>query len=272
MPFLLFCSLMWGRALPSDCIINVEHLWTRVGKHEIHRDISLCIKHSEIVALVGASGSGKTTLLQQMIGLRQPSKGSVTVFGLPLDSKDEYEQRTLRSRWGVLFQHGALFSALNVFDNVALPLRETKYLDNAMVNDLVMAKLEMVGLEAKDADKMPAQLSGGMVKRVALARALALEPELLFLDEPTSGLDPVSSEEFVTLMETLKRELDLTIVMVTHDLETLAALADKIAVLAEQRLVGYAPLKEIYKIDHSFIQEFFCGARGKRALHAFGVI
>lgn len=264
---------MWELDLAaSDCVINMEHVWTTVGKHVIHKDISLCVRHSEIVALVGASGSGKTTLLQQMIGLRRPSKGKVTVFDLALDNDDEHEQRTLRRRWGVLFQHGALFSALTVFDNVALPLRETKFLDKAMINDLVMAKLAMVGLEPKDADKMPAQLSGGMVKRVGLARALALEPELLFLDEPTSGLDPVSSEEFVKLMETLQRELDLTIVMVTHDLETLAALADKIAVLADQQLVGYASLQEIYKINHPFIQEFFGGTRGQRALHAFGVI
>lgn len=251
-----------------NCIIDVKNVSTILDKHVIHEDISLCVNYAEVLAMVGASGSGKTTLLREMIGLQKPNKGSIHVFGIRVDRAPPEEQRALRSRWGVLFQQGALFSALSVFDNIALPLRELRSVEEDLIHALVMAKLSMVGLAARDAVKMPAELSGGMIKRVGLARALALEPELLFLDEPTSGLDPVASDAFVNLIEILRRELNLTVVMVTHDLDTMVAIADRVAVLADKRLIGVGTLAEVRKIDHVFVEEFFRGARAQRALAA----
>ncbi|OGA39147.1 MAG: ABC transporter ATP-binding protein [Betaproteobacteria bacterium RIFCSPLOWO2_12_FULL_62_13] len=252
----------------EECIIEIRHLWTQFGSQVVHRDLNLCVHHREILSLVGGSGSGKTALLRQMLGLEKPARGEVRVFGEPLHDGDPETLRRLRKRWGVLFQEGALFSALSVFDNVALPLRELKTLDEELIRDLVILKLDMVGIEARHADKRPAELSGGMVKRVALARALALEPELLFLDEPTAGLDPDRSESFVKLIAELRRELDLTVVMVTHDLDTLVALSDRVAVLCDQQLVAVGPVHEIAGLTHKFICNFFQGDRGQRALEA----
>lgn len=249
-------------------MIEVRGLWTQFGRQIVHRDLSLTVYRGEIISLVGGSGSGKTVLLRQMLGLERPARGQVCVFGRTLHEGDPEEMRELRSRWGVLFQEGALFSALSVYDNVALPLRELKTMDEAMVRDLVLMKLCMVSIEARHAYKMPAELSGGMVKRVALARALALEPELLFLDEPTAGLDPDRSESFVKLVQGLHRELGLTVVMVTHDLDTLAALSDRVAVLADRRLVAVGTVREVASHDHAFIRNFFQGERGRRAIEA----
>jgi phospholipid/cholesterol/gamma-HCH transport system ATP-binding protein len=252
----------------TECIIETKGLWTQFGNHIVHRDISLCVRRGEIISLVGGSGSGKTTLLRQMIGLEKPARGDVRVFGISLHGSDQSQLRKLRNRWGMLFQQGALFSALTVFDNIALPLRELRTLDEDLIHDLVMVKLEMVGIEPYHASKMPADLSGGMIKRIALARALALEPELLFLDEPTAGLDPDRSESFVKLIQELHQELGLTVVMVTHDLDTLVALSDRIAVLCEQRLVIVGTLDEVVANTHPFICNFFMGERGRRALEA----
>jgi phospholipid/cholesterol/gamma-HCH transport system ATP-binding protein len=249
-------------------IIEVRHLWSQFGRQVVHRDLSLEIYRGEIISLVGGSGSGKTVLLRQMLGLEWPARGEVCVFGRRLHEGDPEELRALRNRWGVLFQEGALFSALNVFDNVALPLRELKSVDESLIRDLVLMKLCMVSIEPKHALKMPSELSGGMVKRVALARALSLEPELLFLDEPTAGLDPDRSESFVTLIRSLHRELGLTVVMVTHDLDTLVALSDRVAVLAEQRIVAVGTVREIAVHDHPFIRNFFQGERGRRAIES----
>jgi len=249
-------------------IIELDHLWTQFGSQVVHRDISLSVHQGEVLSLVGGSGSGKTTLLRQMLGLERPSRGQVRVFGHSLHEGDPEDLRRLRNRWGVLFQEGALFSALSVYDNIALPLREMKTLDQELIHDLVMLKLEMVGIEPHHAYKMPAELSGGMVKRIALARALALEPELLFLDEPTAGLDPDRSESFVKLVGGLRRELGLTVVMVTHDLDTLVALSDRVAVLADQKLIAVGSVHEIAGLTHKFICNFFQGERGQRALEA----
>ena len=253
----------------SEPIIEVRNLWSKFGRQVVHRDINLTVYRGEIISLVGGSGSGKTVLLRQMLGLEKPGRGEVCVFGRTLHEGDVNEMRELRNRWGVLFQHGALFSALNVFDNIAMPLRELKTLDEAVIRELVLLKLSMVSIEPKHADKMPAELSGGMVKRVALARALALEPELLFLDEPTAGLDPDRSESFVKLIQGLQRELNLTVVMITHDLDTVVALSDRVTVLADQKLVAAGSVDEVAATDHPFVRNFFQGERGRRAIETW---
>jgi phospholipid/cholesterol/gamma-HCH transport system ATP-binding protein len=249
----------------SEPVIEVRNLWTRYGEHLVHRDISLAVHRGEALSLVGGSGSGKTTLLRQMLGLQQPTRGAVHVFGSELHAGDTRELRERRNRWGVLFQHGALFSALTVYENVAMPLRELGTIDEALVHDLVWLKLGMVGIGPEHGDKLPAELSGGMVKRVALARALALEPELLFLDEPTAGLDPDRTASLVELICSLRRDLDLTVVMVTHDLDTLLAVSDRIGVLYEQRLIALGTVAEVTRHEHPFIRNFF-RARHERDL------
>jgi phospholipid/cholesterol/gamma-HCH transport system ATP-binding protein len=249
-----------------EAVIEVRGLWSRFGRTVVHRGIDLSVRRGEVLGVVGGSGSGKTTLLRQMLGLERPYRGSVKVFGIDLHACSGHELESVRSRWGVLFQNGALFSALNVYDNIALALRELRALDEDVIRDLVISKLEMVGIEAQHAAKMPAQLSGGMIKRIGLARALALDPELLFLDEPTAGLDPDRSESFVALIEALRREMRLSVVMVTHDLDTLVSLADRVAVLCEQRLLAVGPLRDITELDHPFVRNFFQGERGRRAL------
>ena len=246
--------------------IELAGIWTRYEEAVIHRDLDLVIEAGQVVGLVGGSGSGKTTLLREMLGLLQPAQGRVSLFGFDLGSRDPVGQRAVRRRLGMLFQHGALFSALSVYDNVAFPLRELKCLDEDWIRQLVHLKLGMVELEPRHGRLMPAELSGGMVKRVALARALALEPELLLLDEPTAGLDPDRSENFVRLIRELQRELGFTVVMVTHDLDTLAGLSSRVAVLADQRIVACGPLPEVMAVDHPFIRNFFCCERGLAAM------
>lgn len=247
-------------------IIRIRNLWTQFGDFVVHRDLNLEIQAGEIVSLVGGSGSGKTTLLRQLLGLERPTRGTVSVFGEDVQQVDSIQLQRLRNRWGMLFQHGALFSALNAFDNVAQPMRELHALPEDLIRDAVLLKLHMVGISAAEGMKMPADLSGGMIKRVALARALALEPELLFLDEPTAGLDPNLSESFVELIQSLRREMQLTLVMVTHDLDTLFSLSTKIAVLADKQVIAMGTPKEVVKLPHPFIKEFFLGARGLRAM------
>jgi phospholipid/cholesterol/gamma-HCH transport system ATP-binding protein len=247
-------------------IVEIRGLWTEFGEFVVHRNLDLDIHRGEIMSIVGGSGTGKTTLLRQMIGLERPTRGTVKILGTTLDLEDAQKLAEIRARWGMLFQQGALFSALSVFDNVALPLYELKALPDDLIEDMVLLKLHMVGLESKHATKMPSDLSGGMIKRVALARALALEPELLFLDEPTAGLDPESCESFVTLIRALHRELGLTVVMVTHDLDTLFELTTRVAVLADQQVIACAPVKEVLGLTHPFIKEFFLGERGQRAM------
>jgi phospholipid/cholesterol/gamma-HCH transport system ATP-binding protein len=254
--------------MPAPPIIQIEGLWSQFDQFVVHQDLNLEIDQGEIVSLVGGSGSGKTTLLRQILGLEKPARGSVKVFGQDIQQADGATLQALRNRWGMLFQHGALFSALTAFDNVAQPMRELR-MPEELVRDAVLLKLDMVGIDPEQALKMPADLSGGMVKRVALARALALEPELLFLDEPTAGLDPSLAESFVELIQALRQEMQLTVVMVTHDLDTLFSLSSRIAVLADKHVIAFGAPPEVIAVDHPFIEQFFRGARGRRALEGW---
>jgi len=255
-------------AVTAPVVIQLTGITTQFGQHVVHRDLALSVLQGEVLCIVGGSGSGKTTLLRQMLGLDRPTRGTIEILGTALSEVGAEELNALRRHSGVLFQRGALFSALSVAENIALPLRELRAFDDDLIRDLALLRLEMVGLSRSDADKMPAELSGGMIKRAALARALALEPRIVFLDEPTAGLDPESSDTFVELIRQLHRELRLTVVMVTHDLDTLVALADRIAVLADQHVIVAAPIQEVITVVHPFIQNYFLAGRGRRALSA----
>jgi phospholipid/cholesterol/gamma-HCH transport system ATP-binding protein len=255
-------------AVTAPVVIQLTGITTQFGQHVVHRDLELSVLQGEVLCIVGGSGSGKTTLLRQMLGLDRPTRGTIEILGTALSAVGVDELNALRRHSGVLFQRGALFSALSVAENIALPLRELRAFDDDLIRDLALLRLEMVGLSRSDADKMPAELSGGMIKRAALARALALEPRIVFLDEPTAGLDPESSDTFVELIRQLHRELRLTVVMVTHDLDTLVALADRIAVLADQHVIVAAPIQEVITVMHPFIQNYFLAGRGRRALTA----
>ena len=251
----------------TEAVVEIKRLWTVFpnGDHEtvVHKDLDLTVARGEVLSLVGGSGTGKTVLLRQMLGLERPARGDVTVLGKPAA---ELGRRGAASRVGMLFQQGALFSAFTVLENIAFPLRELKVLPPSLIRDTAMVKLQMVGLGPEVADKMPSDLSGGMVKRVALARALVMDPPLLLLDEPTAGLDPGSSDSFCTLLQSLHRDMALTVVMVTHDLDTLLELSTRIAVLAEQKVIINATPREVVAFDHPFVHEFFLGERGQRAM------
>jgi phospholipid/cholesterol/gamma-HCH transport system ATP-binding protein len=228
----------------------------------VHRNLDLRIDAGEMMSIVGGSGSGKTVLLRQILGLEQAHTGLVSVLGRPAERLSE---PGAASRVGMLFQHGALFSAFSVLENIAFPLRELRTLPEDLVRDAALVKLQMVGLDPAQAHKMPANLSGGMVKRVALARALIMDPPLLLLDEPTAGLDPDSADDLCDLLRSLHQELGLTIVMVTHDLDTIFELSTRVAVLAEQRVIVSGAPREVMAFNHPFIRDFFQGERGRRA-------
>ncbi len=250
--------------------VDIRGVWTTFplahgGEQVVHQDLDLAVHTGEVLSLVGGSGTGKTTLLRHILGLDTPARGSVRIMGQAVADQDP---RTSATRVGMLFQHGALFSAFSVLDNIAFGLNEWGHLPRTLARDMAMVKLQMVGLEAKHADKRPSDLSGGMVKRAALARALAMDPPLLLLDEPTAGLDPQGADEFCELLRALHQELGLTVMMVTHDLDTLLALSTRIAVLAERRVVAVGTAHEVMATRHPFIQAYFGGGRGQRALLA----
>ncbi|MBU6466590.1 MAG: ATP-binding cassette domain-containing protein [Burkholderiales bacterium] len=251
----------------AEPVVRIEGLQTTFGKgseaYTVHQDLSLTVQRGEILALVGGSGTGKTVLLRQMLGLLQPTAGRVTVLGRPASAMGG---EGAASRVGMLFQHGALFSAFNVLDNVAFALREQGALPAALVRDAALVKLQMVGLEPEHATRMPADLSGGMIKRVALARALIMDPPLLLLDEPTAGLDPNGAVEFCALVRELHAALGTTMVMVTHDLDTLFALATRVAVLADRKVIVTGAPAEVARFAHPFVEHYFLGERGRRAM------
>lgn len=249
--------------MSMPAVVELSGVCTAFAGNFVHRDLNFRVEVGQVVGLLGGSGSGKTTLLREMLGLLRPVAGSVRLFGFDLNDPDALAQRAIRRRLGMLFQHGALFSALSVFDNIAFPLRELRCLDEDWIRRLVHLKLAMVELDSAHGKLMPAELSGGMVKRVALARALALEPELLLLDEPTSGLDPDRSQNFVDLVSGLQRALGLTVIMVTHDLHTLTGLASHVAVLADQHIIAFGRTEEVVTVDHPFVTGFFGADRRK---------
>ena len=249
----------------GDPVIVVQGLVSRFGSNLVHDGLDLEVRRGEVLGLVGGSGAGKSVLLNTLIGLRTPQAGAVRVLGVDVGHAGPAEQRALEARWGVLFQGAALFSALDVLDNVAAPLREHTRLPRGQIQGLAALKLALVGLPPEAAALKPAELSGGMRKRAGVARALALDPELLFLDEPTSGLDPIGAEAFDQLLRGLSRALGLTVLLITHDLDSLYALCDRVAVIADHKIVAVAPVAELERSEHPWIRAYFMGPRGRAA-------
>jgi phospholipid/cholesterol/gamma-HCH transport system ATP-binding protein len=249
-------------AQTSPAAIQVRDLVVGFGNTIVLDHLSLDVQRGEILGFVGASGSGKSVLLRTIIGLLPKREGSIEVAGMNLNRVTLKQMRTIGRRWGILFQQGALFSSLTVRQNIQFPLRENLVISDRLLDEMAIAKLEMVGLAPEDAEKFPSELSGGMTKRVALARALALDPEILFLDEPTSGLDPISGGEFDSLIKTLQRTLGFTVFMVTHDLDSLHTVCDRIAVLADGKIVVAGPMATVLASEHPWVKAYF---RGKRA-------
>ena len=238
-------------------VLEVDAIVTRFGSSTIHDGVSFSVKRGELVALIGGSGTGKSVLLKEMIGLLRPTAGRVRMLGTDVWRAGSEEMSALRRRFGMLFQDGALFSSLTVAENIAVPLREHTQIDEATIAALVGLKLALVGLERDTARKSPAELSGGMRKRVALARALALEPEILFLDEPTSGLDPIGARAFDRLIRTLTDSLGLTVFMVTHDLDTLLSIVDRAIALAGARVIADGPIATVSAAQHPWLRQYF---------------
>ncbi|HXZ85426.1 MAG TPA: ATP-binding cassette domain-containing protein [Myxococcota bacterium] len=249
----------------SDAVIRIERLNTRFGDAVVHRDVGFSVGRGEIFALVGASGCGKSTLLRETIVLQPPVSGSIRVFGQEVIGLDDEQALPLRRRWGVMFERGALFSSLTVTENVGMVLHEHTNLGGRLIDEIAAVKIALTGLPPDAGPKYPAELSGGMRKRAALARALALDPELLFLDEPTAGLDPLSATGIDELVRSLRDALGLTIMMVTHDLDLMWRAADRVAVLGEGHIVGTGTMAELQKIEHPLIHEYFYGPRGRAA-------
>ena len=252
---------------PGTTVIRVSDLVVGFGERLVLDHVFLDVNRGEILGLVGGSGSGKSVLLRTIIGLIPKRSGAIEVFGKDLDTLNDAQRHDMRKRWGVLFQHGALFSSLTVLQNVQFAMREFLHLPELMLDEIAATKLAMVGLPRKDANKFPSELSGGMTKRVALARALALDPEIVFLDEPTSGLDPISAGDFDSLIRTLQKTLGLTVFMVTHDLNSLHMVCDRIAVLADGKIVADGPMPVMLRSEHPWVKSYFRGQRGRLLEH-----
>jgi len=255
--------------LPTDdgaTVIRVRGLVNRFGRQIVHEGLDLDVRRGEVMGIVGGSGTGKSVLLRTIIGLNKPVAGRIEVLGQEPRNLEGAEKRALEERWGVLFQDGALFSSLTVTQNIAIPLKEHTTLLPALIDELCAVKLDIVGLPPDAGAKFPSQLSGGMRKRAGLARALALDPEIIFLDEPTSGLDPIAAAAFDSLIRKLQQNLNLTVVMVTHDLDSLIAICDRIAVLVDKKTT-VGTLDELLESSHPWIKTYFHGPRGRAALH-----
>ncbi len=249
--------------------IVVEGLVNRFGEQTVHEDLDLKVKRGEILGVVGGSGTGKSVLMRSIIGLQPPTEGSVKVFGRSMTDSDPDEDIGVRSRWGVLFQGGALFSTLTVGENVQVPLKQFyPDISQKLLDEIACYKVVLSGLPPEAVHKYPSELSGGMKKRAGLARALALDPELLFLDEPTAGLDPIGASAFDQLTQELKRTLGLTVFLITHDLDTLHEICDRVAVLADKKVIAVDTVPNLMELDHEWIQEYFNGPRGRAALTA----
>ena len=252
-----------------EAIISVRGLTNSFGDQVVHDNLDLTVRRGEILGVVGGSGTGKSVLMRSIIGLQQPVSGEVEVFGTPMVGREDTEAKNVRRRWGVLFQGGALFSTLTVAENVQVPLREYyRRLDQTLLDEIATYKVAMSGLPPEAGPKYPSELSGGMRKRAGLARALSLDPELLFLDEPTAGLDPIGAANFDELIASLKQTLGLTVFLITHDLDTLYAICDRVAVLADKRVIAVGTIPELLALDHPWIQEYFNGPRGRVAADA----
>lgn len=249
----------------GDTIIDVKGLRTQFGDFVVHDNLDLEVRTGEILGVVGGSGTGKSVLLRAIVGLKTPSAGTVKVFGQSFYELSEKDRLVIERRWGILFQGGALFSSMTVAQNVMAPIREHLHLPDALARDIAAMKISMSGLPPEAGDKYPSELSGGMRKRAGLARALALDPEIVFLDEPTAGLDPIGAAKFDELIVNLKETLGLTVFMVTHDLDTLHATCDRIAVLAEKRVIAVGSIEEVQATGHPWIEAYFAGPRGRAA-------
>jgi len=248
----------------DDVVIRVRGLENRFGEQVVHENLDLDVRRGEILGVVGGSGTGKSVLMRSIIGLQQPAAGEIEVFGE--NTVGGEESAAVRKRWGVLFQNGALFSTLSVAENVQVPIREYyPKIDDQLLDEIATYKIVASGLPPESSSKYPSELSGGMRKRAGLARALALDPELIFLDEPTAGLDPIGAAAFDNLIKTLRDLLGLTVFIITHDLDTLYAICDRVAVLADKKVVAVGTIEELVALDHPWIQEYFNGPRGRAA-------
>jgi phospholipid/cholesterol/gamma-HCH transport system ATP-binding protein len=253
--------------MPTETVIEVRGLRNQFGAHLVHDGLDLDVRRGEILGVVGGSGTGKSVLLRSITGLLAPAAGTIRVLGTDVRAAGERELAALSSRIGVMFQDGALFSSLTVSENVEVPLRSIEGLRPAAREGLARLKISLSGLPYDAGDKYPSELSGGMRKRAGLARALALDPEIVFLDEPTAGLDPIGAAAFDTLIRGLSQALDLTVFLVTHDLDTLYAVCDRVAVLAERRVLATGSLDEMLEVDHPWVREYFGGPRARAARH-----
>ncbi len=243
--------------MKTNSILSVESVVTKFGNQVVHDNITFELNRGCVVSLIGGSGCGKSTLLREILGLLKPTSGEIFLFGKNIKNIKNKEQHLIKSRYGVLFQNSALFSSLNVKENIALPLVENTNLSKKIINEIVKLRLLMVGLDINVSNKMPSELSGGMKKRVSLARALSLEPEILFLDEPTSGLDPISARSFDKLIKSLNQNLGLSVLMVTHDLDSICSVSDRVIVLGNSKIMADGTVDEVRKNEYQWIKDYF---------------
>lgn len=251
---------------PREAVIEVRDLSTRFGDHVVHEGLDLDVYRGEVLGVVGGSGTGKSVLLREIAGLMRPTAGTIRVFGTDMSSAPEAEKRSVEQRWGVMFQDGALFSSLDVQGNIEAPMREQLRLPAETRKALARLKVSLVGLPENACEKFPSELSGGMRKRAGLARALSLDPELVFLDEPTAGLDPIGAAAFDELIRKLADSLGLTVFLVTHDLDSLHAICDRVAVLAEKKVLVTGTMRDMLDVDHPWVRSYFHGPRARAAL------